>query len=96
MRKTRSKTPPPELWDERCLLTRCEGYKEFLKGEIESSYTQALRLLKPGSNERILDIGCGRGEIVKECAKVTEGAVGIDYSLAAVTVSYTHLRAHET
>ncbi len=91
MRKTRSKTPPPELWDERCLLTRCEGYKEFLKGEIESSYTQALRLLKQGSNERILDIGCGRGEIVKECAKVTEGAVGIDYSLAAVKIANNHV-----
>jgi ubiquinone/menaquinone biosynthesis C-methylase UbiE len=84
---------PPELWDEKQLLTRCEYYKEFLEGEIGPSYKKALGLLKPEPNKMILDIGCGRGEIVKECAKVTDWAVGVDYSFAAVKISKNYVGA---
>jgi ubiquinone/menaquinone biosynthesis C-methylase UbiE len=78
---------PPELWDEKQLLERCEGYKEFSSGTIELSYKVALECLELKSGDSILDIGCGRGEIIKECSKITPRAVGIDYSIAAVKIA---------
>ena len=35
---------------------------------------------------RILDIGCGRGEILLNCAKLNTKAFGIDYSIAAIHI----------
>lgn len=87
------KRTPPELWDEKQLLERCEGHREFLAGTIESSYRRALEYLNLKSSDKILDIGCGRGEIVKECLKITPWAIGIDYSVSATKIASSHTRS---
>ena len=78
---------PPELWDDKQLLSKCEGFKEFSRGEIESSYLKVFKLLQINGNTRMLDVGCGRGEMVRKCSEITDHAFGIDQSPAAVRIS---------
>lgn len=68
-------------------LERCGGVEFFqaygykiLKPSMQFAVLQAG--LKPG--DRVLDIGCGRGELVAHLAEKGFDATGIDYSEAAV------------
>lgn len=47
---------------------------------VRPRVSEALRIaeLRPGM--RVLDVGCGRGEVVFECARRGMSAVGVDYS----------------
>jgi len=74
------------LYDEEYYLTSCEGYQEFLDGEgrqlsrrLAASF--AIAEVRPGM--KILDIGSGRGEIVRHCARLGADAYGLDYSAVA-------------
>ncbi len=78
-----------ELYDER-YYTLCEGYKEFtgkngprLSKRLEAAL--ALAEVKPGM--RILDLGCGRGEMLAQCADRGAWAWGADHSPAAVRIA---------
>jgi ubiquinone/menaquinone biosynthesis C-methylase UbiE len=70
--------------------TSVDGYYEF---SIYRGWTIPLRLsiplelaqLSPGN--QVLDIGCGRGEILLHCGLKGIQAVGIDYSDDAVRIS---------
>jgi SAM-dependent methyltransferase len=91
MNKTHSgKKTPPEFWDEKQLLERCEGHREFSTGNVEPSYKTVLEYLALKPGDKILDIGCGRGEIIKECSNITPWAVGIDYSVAAIKIAHSY------
>jgi len=80
------------VYTEEYFLSRCGGVGAFKKGEIGPRYQQALSYLKPRSGESILDVGCGRGEIIKECKKKGCIAIGIDYSKAAVKISKNYVK----
>lgn len=89
-KKTRPSLPST-LYTEDYFLTACEGYEEFAQGEG----AQLSRRLKIAANTAtieagmvVLDVGCGRGEIVRYCAQLGADAFGIDY--AAVAVAMTH------
>lgn len=47
--------------------------------------TKVLELLAPQPNERILDLGCGTGQLTAEIAATGAEVVGIDRSEAAIT-----------
>jgi len=47
-------------------------------------FNKTLTYLKPGFNEKILEIGCGRGFFVKKIEKFTKFAVGIDVNPEAI------------
>jgi SAM-dependent methyltransferase len=73
----------PSSYSEEYFLKGCDGYKEYLVGEVELLPPRLQTLWEflhvyPGM--RVLDVGCGRGEVIVHCG--TEGvyAVGIDYS----------------
>lgn len=80
--------------------------ENFAENKVEN-YLTALNSLKPKRGDKILDIGCGKGDITKECTKAGAYAVGIDYSLSAgklskengsenvVLASATHLPFHK-
>jgi SAM-dependent methyltransferase len=79
-----------DLYDESYYLTACEGYDEFIAGEGEhlsrrmrAAFT--LAAVEPGM--RVLDVGCGRGEIVHRCALLGADAFGIDFAAVAVRLS---------
>ncbi len=75
----------PETYDEKTVLSFVgDGqYQDFIasRGErLPPRMARALRLtdLRPGM--RVLDMGCGRGEIVLHAARHGAEVVGIDYS----------------
>lgn len=71
-------------------MTDCGGYKDF-KSSHGMKLTPRLRdiynLVYPSQGERILDIGCGRGELTYALAMAGAQAEGIDYSNDAITIA---------
>ncbi len=81
---------PSTLYTEEYFLTACEGYNEFIATEGEHLSRRlkaafALAAVEPGM--KVLDIGCGRGEILRHCANLGADAYGIDYAAVAVNMS---------
>jgi cyclopropane fatty-acyl-phospholipid synthase-like methyltransferase len=80
----------PKVYTKDYYLTDCTGYSEF-----SSTYGKALEprlariapLIPSVRNKRILDIGCGRGEMVLWAAERGSQAYGIDYSKDAILLS---------
>ena len=79
-----------ELYDQDYFLSACEGYEEFVASEgkelsrrLQAAFSVAG--IKPGMN--VLDVGCGRGEILWRCAQLGARACGIDYAAVAVEMS---------
>lgn len=80
----------PDLYTEEYFRNACEGFDEFNESEgdrlsrrLNASF--ALAEIRPGM--RVLDVGCGRGEILRHCARLGADAFGIDYAPVAVSMS---------
>ena len=63
---------PPELYTKEYFLHACEGYEEFSETQGERlsrrlSAALAVAAVTPGM--KVLDVGCGRGEILRHCLK---------------------------
>lgn len=81
---------PPSLYTEEYFRTACEGYDEFneTQGErLSRRLTAAFEVAEVSPGMKVLDVGCGRGEIVRHCARLGADAFGIDYAPAAVAMS---------
>lgn len=81
---------PSTLYTEDYFLTACEGYTEFVESHGEHLSRRlaaafAVASVEPGM--RVLDVGCGRGEILRHCAQLGARAYGIDYAEVAVRMS---------
>jgi ubiquinone/menaquinone biosynthesis C-methylase UbiE len=79
-----------EVYDRDYYLSElCEGYEYFLDGHGVSPLKQReLALLEPLSGARVLDAGCGRGEVLAACARAGAASVtGVDSSSAAVEIA---------
>jgi cyclopropane fatty-acyl-phospholipid synthase-like methyltransferase len=81
---------PSDLYDEKYFLTACEGYEEFTQSEGEHLSRRlreafAFAAVVPGMC--VLDLGCGRGEIVRHVARMGAKSYGLDYAEAAVRLS---------
>jgi ubiquinone/menaquinone biosynthesis C-methylase UbiE len=77
-------------YDEAYFLCASEGYREFAASRgrrLGPRFCRALSLAKVQPGQRVLDIGCGRGELVIHSALRGARAVGIDYSEAAVAIA---------
>jgi SAM-dependent methyltransferase len=82
----------PREWYSRdyYLSDSCEGFNEFLQGhEVSPIKQRLLRRVDVEGGERVLELGCGRGEALRACAERGASAVGIDYSRDAVELSHT-------
>lgn len=95
--ETQQRVDPAE-YTEDYYLGDCEGFAVFQESggeELSARLRRALRLagLRPG--QRVLDIACGRGEVVLHAARRGTDAYGIDYSEAAARLSYGTLTASE-
>ena len=79
-----------DLYTTEYFLVENAGYEEFNKSYgsiIDARYKKALEVadVKPGM--KVLDLGCGRGEIVISCAKKGVQSIGIDYSASAIDLA---------
>ena len=81
---------PSSLYTEEYFLTACEGYEEFTESQGDRlsrrlSEAFAYAEVKPGM--QVLDVGCGRGEILRHVTRLGARAYGIDYAEVAVQLS---------
>jgi ubiquinone/menaquinone biosynthesis C-methylase UbiE len=90
---TDNQRPAPvaqELYTEEYFLSACEGYEDFISsdGENLSRRLKAafeIAAVRPGM--KVLDVACGRGEIVRHCALLGADAYGFDYAQAAIRLA---------
>ena len=90
MEEERRPSLPSHLYTEDYFLTACEGYEEWLDSEgehlsrrLKSAFSVAG--IEPGM--RVLDVGCGRGEIIRHCAALGADAYGVDYATVATQIT---------
>jgi ubiquinone/menaquinone biosynthesis C-methylase UbiE len=83
-----AQTIPPDVYDRDYFLSQiCEGFDEYRDGTVSYNKAKQVRYLGPRPGLRILDAGCGRGEILLACARAGALVAGIDYSEAAVDLT---------
>lgn len=80
----------PEAYTEDYYRSGVEGHREFAESggrALSPRLVRALELADPRPGQRVLDIACGRGEIVLQSARRGALAVGVDYARAAIDVA---------
>ncbi len=80
----------PEAYTDDYFLRSVEGYQRFLDSggrDVSPRLHRALDLAAIRPSQRVLDIACGRGEVVLQSALRGAAAVGIDYAQAAVSIA---------
>jgi ubiquinone/menaquinone biosynthesis C-methylase UbiE len=91
LRSDRSPQPVrPERYDEAYFLNSCEGYEEFIASEgahLSRRLSQSFEMAEVEPGMRLLDVGCGRGEILRHCVDLGVKAYGIDYAPVAVQMA---------
>ena len=71
-------------------LSSCQGHEEFItsKGRyLPIRLSLPLKLAELSFGLQVVDIGCGRGEIILQCAKQGSIAWGIDYAFPALELA---------
>lgn len=81
---------PPDLYTEDYFLHACEGYEEFSESQgqrLSRRLSAAFALAEVTPGMKVLDVGCGRGEILRHCARLGADAYGIDYAPVALDLA---------
>jgi 2-polyprenyl-3-methyl-5-hydroxy-6-metoxy-1,4-benzoquinol methylase len=84
------------LYDEQYFLHVCEGHQEFASSEgsyLSQRLAEALAVAGIAPGMQVLDVGCGRGEILRSTAALGARAFGVDYARVAVQLSRQVTRA---
>jgi cyclopropane fatty-acyl-phospholipid synthase-like methyltransferase len=87
---------PSGLYTEEYFLTACEGYDVFLESEgqhLSRRLQDAFALADVRPGVRLLDVGCGRGEIVRRCIQLGIEAYGVDYAEVATLMTREAIRS---
>ena len=90
MTQTEKRSLPSSLYTEEYFLTACEGYDVFIESEgahLSRRLRDAFALADVRPGMRLLDVGCGRGEILRHCMRLGVEAHGMDYAVAAARMS---------
>ncbi|RMF26013.1 MAG: class I SAM-dependent methyltransferase [Chloroflexi bacterium] len=81
---------PPEVYTREYYERCCQGYEEFQKSRgrvlpLRLRIPLRLGALEPGM--QVLDVGCGRGELLLHAAQRGAFACGLDYAREAVVIA---------
>ncbi|MCA9952719.1 MAG: class I SAM-dependent methyltransferase [Anaerolineales bacterium] len=90
---------PSTLYTEEYFLTACEGYDVFLESEgqhLSRRLNDAFVMADVQPGMRVLDVGCGRGEIVRHCMELGIEAYGIDYAEVAALMTRDVITAEQS
>lgn len=74
----------PELYDQDYYLKSLPGLKYLERGILDPAILETIRFSNAKAGQRMLDFGCGRGNLVLELAQRGLTAVGVDFSKDAV------------
>ena len=80
----------PKVYTKDYYLNDCSGFNEFKQSfgkTLELRFVELIKYFDIKANTRVLDIGCGRGEMVFYAAGKGAEAVGIDYSKDAIALA---------
>jgi cyclopropane fatty-acyl-phospholipid synthase-like methyltransferase len=92
------KSLPSTLYTEEYFLTACEGFDVFLESEgehLSRRLRDAFAVAEVASGMRLLDVGCGRGEILRHCMRLGVEAHGMDYAAVATLMSRKVIEAEK-
>src|SRR4051812_22368252 len=85
----------PKIYSKEYYLNSCLGFEEFKKYKGKKvhkrikDYCDLLRLKK---GMKVLDLGCGRGDLTIECARRGAQVIGVDYSKDGITLAKDSLK----
>lgn len=85
----------PDIYDRDYYLADNEGYQEYKKGldiHVHPKFSEALNLAEPKKGDAVLDVGCGRGELLYYCAKRGATVLGLDYSKDAIDIAQSTIK----
>jgi len=77
-----------KLYNRDYYLTDCDGYEDYTKGRLNlKRHQRVINFAELSGSEKILDVGCGRGELSYQCALRGCKVVAIDYSEDAIILT---------
>lgn len=85
-----NKTVPSQLYTKEYYTTCCDGHDEFNRSmgqQLPRRLMEPLKLLNAEPNSMILDIGCGRGELIYHLAQGGHIAIGLDYAAQGIKIA---------
>jgi cyclopropane fatty-acyl-phospholipid synthase-like methyltransferase len=81
---------PPEAYTRDYYESHCAGYTEFRdsKGEsLPARLRVPFELAEIARGMSVLDVGCGRGEILLQASQYGAKAIGFDYAVSALKIA---------
>lgn len=75
----------PSIYTKEYFLHHCSGLDE--KGNINKRFRKLFENINIYKNKKILDLGCGRGDLSFFLARKGADVVGIDYSIEAIKIA---------
>jgi ubiquinone/menaquinone biosynthesis C-methylase UbiE len=84
--------PSSTVYTEEYFLSgACEGLDEYLDGRVSAIKQNEFAFLGVKPGERVLDLGCGRGESSAEIIRLGAYPIAMDYSASAVKLTHRYL-----
>lgn len=84
---------PPDTYNREYLLSASlEGYEEYLRSELSAIKRRQIEMLDLNPHVALLDIGFGRGDVLRHCAPRCGSVTGVDYSPDACEIARETLR----
>jgi ubiquinone/menaquinone biosynthesis C-methylase UbiE len=84
--------PASTIYSEEYFLSgACEGLDEYMAGGLSKIKQHEFSYLAVQPGDRVLDLGCGRGESAAEIIRLGASPIAIDYAAAAVSLTHRRL-----
>lgn len=85
------------IYDGNYFLKQVDGFAEFEKFDgtlktMTDRYQRNINLLRLENNHKLLEVGCGRGEVCMYHVKNGGSAIGVDYSSDAIEIARNKAR----